>query len=46
MELYESASEQLVGPIDFRHTWIDFTNIVVNKDGQQKKTCKPAMGYR
>ena len=45
-ELYNSATVKLSGPIDFRHSYVDMTNVQVNrKDGSKVKTCKPAMGY-
>lgn len=47
-ELSENATKRLSGPIDFRHTYLDFSNIVV--DGKytgegQKRTYGGCMGY-
>ncbi len=46
--LFESASEQLAGPIDVRHTFVDFSRIVVSDEftgAGQQHTCLSAWGY-
>jgi neutral ceramidase len=45
-ELFESATEQISGDIDFVHQHIDMSKIqVLLPDGRKVRTCKPAMGY-
>lgn len=47
LELYNSATEQLTGPIDFRHRHLDFSNQQVDAkytDGQTRSTCVAALG--
>ncbi len=41
-ELYESATERVVGPIDFRHEWVDMRELYVNDAGV--RTCAAGMG--
>jgi len=39
-------SEELAGPVQYKHQWINMGNYSVNlADGQSVKTCKPALGY-
>ncbi|XP_071106095.1 neutral ceramidase B-like [Haliotis cracherodii] len=45
MELYHAATIRLSGPVDFRHTYVDMTDVDVAVNGTTVKTCKPAMGY-
>ena len=48
LSLYESASEQLTGAIDFRHQYNDYSNMVVRgefTDGDAQQTCEAALGY-
>ncbi|ESO84722.1 hypothetical protein LOTGIDRAFT_131742 [Lottia gigantea] len=48
LELYNSASNMITGTVDFRHTYVDMTNVQVKINSTTKvsvKTCKPAMGY-
>lgn len=49
MELYKGASEQIKGKIDFRHAFLDFSQLEVtlNKGGASEtvKTCPAAMGF-
>ncbi|KAK7494429.1 hypothetical protein BaRGS_00014321 [Batillaria attramentaria] len=46
MELYLGSGTKLTGPVDFRHTYVDMTNVQVKLNGTTTvKTCKPAMGY-
>lgn len=46
MELFNSATIKISGPIDFAHQYIDMTNQkITRKDGTTVKTCNPAMGY-
>ena len=44
--IWNEATEELLGPIDMRHTWIDMTNLSFTaSDGTIQKTCGAAMGY-
>lgn len=47
-ELYDGAKEAVAGPIDFRHKWIDFSNIPIELDiaaePGQHHTCPGAIG--
>ncbi|MED6150970.1 hypothetical protein PIB30_077841 [Stylosanthes scabra] len=44
-DLFESASEELTGKIDFRHVYVDFTNIHVELSKKKVvKTCPAALG--
>ncbi|GAU35662.1 hypothetical protein TSUD_255590 [Trifolium subterraneum] len=49
VELFNGASEQIKGKVDFRHTYIDFSKLAVNvsSNGASKvvKTCPAAMGF-
>ncbi|KAK2432055.1 Neutral ceramidase 1 [Trifolium repens] len=49
VELFNGASEQIKGKVDFRHTFIDFSKLEVNvsSNGASKvvKTCPAAMGF-
>lgn len=46
LELYASKGVKLTGPVDFRHTYVDMTNVEVELNSTTKvKTCKPSMGY-
>ncbi|KAG9157160.1 hypothetical protein Leryth_004840 [Lithospermum erythrorhizon] len=49
VDLFNKASEQLKGKIDYRHTFIDFTKLNVtisNKKGNEEiRTCPAAMGF-
>ncbi|XP_046569585.1 neutral ceramidase-like [Haliotis rubra] len=45
MELYHTATTRLSGPVDFRHSYVDMTDVAVEVNGTTVKTCKPAMGY-
>lgn len=49
MELFNGASEQIKGKVDFRHAYIDFSQLEVNvsSTGASKlvKTCPAAMGF-
>ncbi|CAN6442957.1 unnamed protein product [Victoria cruziana] len=52
VELFNSASEQLKGKVDFRHTYLDFSNLDVTDTsnglgGKQEtlKTCPAALGF-
>lgn len=45
--LYNDPSNmKLEGPVDFRHTYVDMSNVMVQINQTTKvKTCKPAMGF-
>jgi len=44
-ELFEAATIQLKGPVDFRHSFVNMTHIPVNDPrGNRSTTCPPAMG--
>ncbi|TVU35867.1 hypothetical protein EJB05_17774 [Eragrostis curvula] len=50
VDLFNSASEEIQGKIDYRHTYLDFSQLKVNiptsSGGQQVvKTCPAAMGF-
>ncbi|WOG89122.1 hypothetical protein DCAR_0208358 [Daucus carota subsp. sativus] len=50
VDLFSSASEQLKGKVDYRHAYLNFSNLEVtlhNQDGtnQVVKTCPAAMGF-
>ncbi|XP_010916847.3 neutral ceramidase-like [Elaeis guineensis] len=50
MDLFNTASEQVKGKVEYRHTYIDFSQLEVNfpssGGGQQMvKTCPAAMGF-
>lgn len=47
LSLYNTASEKIVGDIDFRHRYVDFSNQVVGSEftgSGIKSTCKAALG--
>ncbi|KAL7612537.1 hypothetical protein Lser_V15G04740 [Lactuca serriola] len=47
-QLFESASEKLKGKVNYRHTYIDFSNLSVTvtaANGSSVKTCPAAMGF-
>jgi neutral ceramidase len=45
VELFGSASEELKGKIDYRHVYLNFTNIEVELDNKKVvKTCPAALG--
>lgn len=45
VELLTSASEELRGKIDYRHVYVNFTNIeVVLENNKRVKTCPSAVG--
>ncbi|KAL7059867.1 hypothetical protein AAHC03_013786 [Spirometra sp. Aus1] len=47
-QLYQTAKEEIIGNVDFRHQFIDMTNVSVDYPAggpPAGKTCKPAMGY-
>lgn len=50
VELFDKATEQVKGKIDFRHTYVDFSKleVTVTKEGgstETVKTCPAAMGF-
>ncbi|KAK7111468.1 neutral ceramidase B-like [Littorina saxatilis] len=46
LELFSGAGKKLSGPVAFKHTYVDMTNVEVPVNATTKvKTCKPAMGY-
>lgn len=49
MELFNGASEQIKGKVDFRHAFLNFSKLEVNvsSSGASKvvKTCPAAMGF-
>ncbi|MDF1654068.1 MAG: neutral/alkaline ceramidase [Coxiellaceae bacterium] len=47
-QLFDSATEEVTGPIDFRHTYIDMDHQTVAAgfaDGKAEATCPSALGY-
>lgn len=49
VELFNGASEQIKGKVDFRHAFIDFSQVAVNlpnvSTSKVVKTCPAAMGF-
>ncbi|KAL1917396.1 uncharacterized protein VTP21DRAFT_5052 [Calcarisporiella thermophila] len=45
IELINKANKPVTGPIDARHTFFEMPGRNINYSGQQKNTCKAAMGY-
>ncbi|PVD38057.1 hypothetical protein C0Q70_00667 [Pomacea canaliculata] len=46
LELYSSAGKKLTGSVDFRHSYVNMTEVEVVLNSTTKvKTCKPALGY-
>ncbi|KJE90898.1 neutral/alkaline nonlysosomal ceramidase [Capsaspora owczarzaki ATCC 30864] len=43
--LYANASTLVQGAIDYRHVYLDITNLTVNYNNRSGQTCPPAMGY-
>jgi neutral ceramidase len=48
LELYNTATTELSGPVDYIHTFIDMSNVTVSAEwsttGQIEKTCTAALG--
>lgn len=45
VDLFMSATEQLSGKIDYRHLYLNFTDLEVDLDGKGKaRTCPAALG--
>ena len=45
-KIYADATEELLGPVDMRHSWVDMTNLTfTSTDGSKLSTCGAAMGY-
>ena len=42
--LYDMATQQVSGPVQFRHSFVDFSDIAVNVSGKISHTCPAAMG--
>ncbi|KAM9991673.1 hypothetical protein ACTFIZ_005068 [Dictyostelium cf. discoideum] len=49
LELFNNASIQVSGPVQYRHSWVQFTNVSVeppyNSGVDNATTCRGAMGY-
>ena len=50
VELFDKASEQLHGKVDYQHTYLDFSNLEVSIPSSEGgpevvKTCPAAMGF-
>jgi neutral ceramidase len=44
--IYAAADEELLGPVDMRHSWVDMTNLTFEStNGSTLSTCGAAMGY-
>lgn len=43
--LYDEPGVPLSGPVDFRHTFVDMSNVTVSVNGTLVRLCKSAMGY-
>ncbi|ELV10211.1 Neutral ceramidase [Tupaia chinensis] len=45
-ELYDSASQEITGPLVSAHQWVNMTDVTVQINSTHTaKTCKPALGY-
>ncbi|KAA3674763.1 neutral ceramidase [Paragonimus westermani] len=44
-ELFTTAQDEVTGPVDFVHQFVDMTNTKVTYKGRVGSTCPPAMGY-
>lgn len=45
VDLFKAAAEELTGRVDFRHTYLNFTNLQVELgDGKTGRTCPAALG--
>ncbi|KAK2660844.1 hypothetical protein Ddye_007377 [Dipteronia dyeriana] len=44
VDLFKSASEKLSGKIDYRHVYVNFTDIEVELNGNKVKTCPAGLG--
>ncbi|CAL8087615.1 unnamed protein product [Calicophoron daubneyi] len=44
-ELFMNAREELTGPLDFIHQFVNMTHVKVDYRNYSGYTCKPAMGY-
>ena len=42
--LYDNANTELSGPVDYRHMFVDFSNVQLNVNGSEVHTCPAAMG--
>ncbi|BBN08047.1 neutral ceramidase [Marchantia polymorpha subsp. ruderalis] len=46
VDLFDSAKEQLIGKIQYKQTYVDFSNVVVKLPNKQViKTCPAAIGF-
>ena len=43
--LFDQATAELSGPVDFIHTYIDMSNFSLVVNGTTVSTCLPGMGY-
>lgn len=44
MDLFNSAKDELTGKVDYRHTYLNFTNIEVELGKNVVRTCPAALG--
>ena len=45
-QLMETATEEVTGPVDFRHSFVNMPQLNVTlADGAVKQLCSPSMGY-
>ena len=42
--LYDKATNEVSGPIQYRHSFVDLSKVQLNISGQSVHTCLPAMG--
>ena len=42
--LYDEAKQQVSGPVEYRHSFVDFSKVQLNVSGQAVHTCPAAMG--
>lgn len=45
VELFHKATEQLKGKVQYRHAYVDFSNLEVSLASEEVKTCPAAMGF-
>ena len=45
LELFATATQRIGGRVTSRHSFVNMTGLVVNVNGNNFTTCKPAMGY-
>ena len=44
-ELFDNATEEVVGPVRFAHQWVNTSDVTVTFNGSEVSTCRPSMGF-